>query len=331
MSDNISQSAGQYIENEIRFAVVMYGGVSLAIYINGVAQELLKMVRATNLKKIPTKSTEKIYHQLGCLFADRELLRKLENVGSVREVKKILESELDTDRPSSTKFVVDIISGTSAGGINGVFLAKALAKNQRIDELKKLWLDEGDIGKLINDKKSVADIDLGLPINTKSLLNSQRMYLKLLEAIEGMDPEIGEQNSQKAEDPLVNEVDLFITVTDYKGVSVPLRLLDRVVYERRYKHVFHFQHSVGSGKNDFDKEHNPILAFAARSTSAFPFAFEPMRISEAISIIIGLLAAVLSLMIFRVDSYAGIWQRLIFILSFGWMIWLFGESPRPVH
>jgi len=33
------------IVKEIRFAVVMYGGVSLAIYINGVAQELLRMVR----------------------------------------------------------------------------------------------------------------------------------------------------------------------------------------------------------------------------------------------------------------------------------------------
>jgi len=33
------------VEREVRFAVVMYGGVSLAIYINGVAQELLDMVR----------------------------------------------------------------------------------------------------------------------------------------------------------------------------------------------------------------------------------------------------------------------------------------------
>src|SRR5207248_188969 len=32
---------------EIRFAIVMYGGISLAIYINGVAQELLHLVRAT--------------------------------------------------------------------------------------------------------------------------------------------------------------------------------------------------------------------------------------------------------------------------------------------
>ena len=32
---------------ELRLAVVMYGGVSLAIYINGVVQELFKMIRAT--------------------------------------------------------------------------------------------------------------------------------------------------------------------------------------------------------------------------------------------------------------------------------------------
>jgi hypothetical protein len=34
-------------DQEVRFAVVMYGGSSLAIYINGVAQELLRLVRAT--------------------------------------------------------------------------------------------------------------------------------------------------------------------------------------------------------------------------------------------------------------------------------------------
>src|SRR4029079_13826103 len=32
---------------EVRLAVVMYGGVSLSIYMNGVAQELFHLVRAT--------------------------------------------------------------------------------------------------------------------------------------------------------------------------------------------------------------------------------------------------------------------------------------------
>jgi hypothetical protein len=34
-------------DREVRFAVVIYGGVSLAVYINGVVQELLRMVRST--------------------------------------------------------------------------------------------------------------------------------------------------------------------------------------------------------------------------------------------------------------------------------------------
>jgi hypothetical protein len=34
------------VAKEIRFSVVMYGGVSLAIQMNGVTQELLHMVRS---------------------------------------------------------------------------------------------------------------------------------------------------------------------------------------------------------------------------------------------------------------------------------------------
>jgi hypothetical protein len=49
-------------KQEVRFAVVMYGGVSLAIYINGVAQELLRLVRATaQTSGKPFTGTENIY------------------------------------------------------------------------------------------------------------------------------------------------------------------------------------------------------------------------------------------------------------------------------
>ena len=47
-----------------------------------------------------------------------------------------------------TRFVVDILSGTSAGGINGILLAKALANGlESIDALKDLWINEGDIAR----------------------------------------------------------------------------------------------------------------------------------------------------------------------------------------
>src|ERR1700730_9503873 len=49
-----------------------------------------------------------------------------------------------------------LLSGSSAGGINAIFLAKALANNQTMDRLRDLWITEGDISVLINDRMSLA-------------------------------------------------------------------------------------------------------------------------------------------------------------------------------
>ena len=68
---------------EVRIGLVMYGGVSLAIYMNGVANELFRAVRGRGVYKL---------------------------------FKTLTESDL----------VVDVVSGASAGGINGMFLAFAL-------------------------------------------------------------------------------------------------------------------------------------------------------------------------------------------------------------
>jgi hypothetical protein len=86
-----------------------------------------------------------------------------------------------------TKFMVDIISGTSAGGLNGIYLAKALVGDCVITEVQKLWFDEGDISKLINDKKSYHEIPVPEPKQSESLLNSRRMYYRLLKAFDAMD------------------------------------------------------------------------------------------------------------------------------------------------
>ena len=164
-------SPGANYTQEVRFAVVMYGGVSLAIYINGIAQELLRLVRATAKKdplstdtKPPT-GTETVYRKVSYLLAD--------------EANGLARSEADLNDPKAippTRFVVDILSGSSAGGINGIFLAKALANGQDMEQLKELWVQEGDINSLINDKKSI-EKPLSLQDPPTSLLNSERMYL----------------------------------------------------------------------------------------------------------------------------------------------------------
>src|SRR5256885_16907407 len=86
------------VEREVRFAVVMYGGVSLAIYINGVAQELLNMVRAT--ATAPTEDTkdqdDKKWEPLvkGKLPGAMEVYRKLGQYLGIRDKKKRRENLL---------------------------------------------------------------------------------------------------------------------------------------------------------------------------------------------------------------------------------------------
>ena len=237
------------------------------------------------------KGSERVYRKLSHLLSDDKLLdecrilaKAKQNNGSASTplMKKLDELIENDDYPVTTRFIVDILSGTSAGGINAIYLAKALANDQQIDQLKDLWINEGDIALLLNDKRSVTGLHLRNQTQPQSLLNSRRMYFKLLKSLEDMEDQ--RPSSEKFDSPYVDELDLFITATDIEGVPVPLRLSDTVVFERRHRSVFHFRYGkesvVGTDFNDFLQPFNPFLAFAARCTSSFPFAFEPMRLTD---------------------------------------------------
>lgn len=280
---------------EVRFGVVMYGGVSLAIYINGVTNELYEMACATPLPGF------KLVDEAAAGLRSRDIYRRLSwLVGSEALRAKYADAiERATDGHDAwdgsnllgaepTRLVVDVIAGTSAGGINGIFLAKALANGEQFAPLRNMWINEGDIGLLLNDAKSYSSVRPPLDDRSKepaSLLNSDRMYAKLGEAIAAMKAmQVTTAGPEYRGSPLVEEIDLYVTTTDIEGSAVPLRLFDKVVYERRYKQSYHFNYPNGvtpSGKavfNDFDASNNAFLAFAARCTSSFPFAFEPMTL-----------------------------------------------------
>lgn len=285
---NPSQPIVDY-KQEVRFAVVMYGGVSLAIYINGIAQELFRMVKSTAPQEAGAtravagsdlSSTERIYRKLSYLLANRPFREECRtNAAANRKLP-----DAPTNDAIEARFVVDILSGTSAGGINAIFLAKALANNQSIDQLKELWVNEGDIGLLINDKRSVEGLGLKNQKPPLSLLNSRRMYLKLLHALEDMERSKRSEPKTKSRFLDQAELDLFITTTDIQGLAMPIRLSDCVVFERRHRNVFHLKYrseeAADEQRNDFIGANNPFLAFAARCTSSFPFAFEPMKLSD---------------------------------------------------
>lgn len=245
------------IRKEIRFAVVLYGGVSLAVYIGGITQEMLAMVRATALED-------------GNPGARTDFVEKAPT-GSVAVYRRLAELlSRNPDQPPGTaytRFVVDVISGTSAGGLNGVFLAKALARAQTLDHLRGLWLSVGDIVGLLNTKDT-------LP---RSVLDGQHMFSELHKAFVSMEAQA--MRPDRPELSLVDDVVCFATTTDLRGLPIAIRLADKQVVEPRNKHVYQFEFSndvYRSARNDFTEGDNPSLALASRSTSAFPGAFAPL-------------------------------------------------------
>src|SRR2546430_12785095 len=84
------------VEREVRFAVVMYGGVSLAIYINGVAQELLDMVLATAPKKFEEGALTLLPARESELPGAIPVYRKLGQYLAVRDKKKRNDSLVQT-------------------------------------------------------------------------------------------------------------------------------------------------------------------------------------------------------------------------------------------
>jgi patatin-related protein len=280
---------------EVRFAIVMYGGVSLAIYMNGVAQELLRLVRATApkcevqgaLPQLPhltddqLKGSEKVYRKLGQM-----LVRGKPTLKCVESISETDDCKLADKPPISTRFMIDILSGSSAGGINAIFLAKALANDQDMNQLREMWVKEGDITLLLNDEKSDEGIELGQQTPPRSLLNSRRMYHKLLDALYGMEKGVGPQPGTPDQhiSPYADEIDLFTTATDNRGRVINLRLADGVAHERRHLNKFHFRYRSTRANeeehNDFVADNNPFLAFAARCTSAHQSSFEPMKLAD---------------------------------------------------
>jgi patatin-related protein len=243
----------------------MYGGVSLAVYINGVTRELFNMVRATAPRGDP---------MTGQFRFSRQELTGTEAV--YRDIAAALQ----------VRFVIDILSGTSAGGINALYLAKALVRDQSLDGVKRLWVREGELAKLLNDGRS---LEGGLPNDLlddppQSLLNGRRFYWQLLSALEEMDeaapPAPG---GNQVASPYGNQLDLYITATDFSGVPLPIQLADEKVDEPVYRKIFHFRYwhpAQGSCADDFQRDTNPMLAFAARCTASFPGAFVPFKLSD---------------------------------------------------
>jgi len=275
-------------EKELRFALICYGGISLAVYMHGITKEVWRLAsasRAFHEGTVPDGSGA-AYHAL---------LAAIDAKAGVR-----------------LRVFADIIAGASAGGINGIFLARALATGQSLDPLTDLWLDAADVDSLLDPDArplSAATKFWAVPIAGWAMkrrgnaidrtvgegaqdevraklsrfvrarwfeppFGGETFTNLLLDAFEAMDA--GPRGPLLVPDG--QPIDLFVSVTDFAGHAMPLSLNSPPrVTEQEHRLVMHFRHDGRGGRRIDDV---PGLTAAARATASFPGAFPPFTLRE---------------------------------------------------
>jgi patatin-related protein len=232
---------------EMRAGLVLYGGVSLAVYIYGVAYEFLRAVRGA---------------------------QGLEENAYTTVFGK-----------SRTNFVVDIISGTSAGGINGVFLAKAICNGlntKSFERIRSLWMNDADFTALLKPgRKEMA-----------ALFNEKLFEESLQRGLSDMDTDAAWAGKGKGPTPLASILDLFVISTDLNGYILSGPELGETLFwqsikAKEYRRVHHLKFRThykpndperGYPQNDFSSDKNGILLNICRATSAYPIALRPVKV-----------------------------------------------------
>jgi patatin-related protein len=247
---------------ELRLALVCYGGSSLAVYMHGVTKELHRLVKGSALLDSGDAG---------------------EGSPSERVYGRLLE-ELAEQHPEKlrTRVVVDVIAGTSAGGINGVCLAKALAHNLSLDDFRDLWFDRGDIDGLLAAPRWLPTRVLkGIWVAARALkhapLRGDLMARWIYDAFHSMDDKGSTPASLETLMPPQHKLDLFVTATDFYGYGRQVPYADpNPINDRRHRHVLGFRFGGDDGRDDFDSGGNGGLTFAARTTSCIPGVFPPV-------------------------------------------------------
>ena len=246
---------------ELRLALVCYGGVSLAVYMHGVTKELQSLIRAA--RKFDDAWPEKSENPF--------------STGTEAAYFDALRDLADRGHPFSVS--IDIIGGTSAGGINGIALSKGLAHGASQEPLKKVWIEDGDIRRLLRAPAFAGLLAQAFFAATHQVvrlssatspLRGELMARLILGALESMDKAPHEATLM----PKGGTLELFVPATDLDGfeVLVPSGAGGASQRDRHNAQVFKFCSEDGQ----FGQTFTPDLAFAARASASFPGAFAPV-------------------------------------------------------
>lgn len=249
--------------------MALNGGVSLAIWMGGCAVELDAARRAHRGPELlgPPQPGPPRRGVLRLLLGDR-------SPPECPEVPRTLYHGLCDafDR----QLVIDLMSGASAGGINGALLSCAITYDRRLhpDFLRDKWLDLGDIARLLH-RTSRPDV--------RSLMRGRYFHESLRTAFteligtpnaDGFDPAaIPATQPAGTHDDGQLAPSLDITTTDIKGTERTYAdAWGGTLVAREHRARFAFREP-----SDYTAEN---LATASRSSASFPVAFEPWAVED---------------------------------------------------
>jgi patatin-related protein len=217
---------------ELRLAIVLTGGVSLSVWMGGVCREIDLLNQASDAA-CPAPATLTQGERLA-----RTLYQRLLGLLNVR-------------------VSLDVLSGTSAGGINAAVLGLANARRRDTGSMRDLWTHAGAFDQLLRDPRRP---------DPPSLLRGDEYLLGKLTA--GIAAIAGEPVA----DPRPTHV--FITTTLLSPeISRFTDSYGTVIADADHHGLFHFTDDLLGGAAAAQLA--PPLALAARSGAAFPVAFEP--------------------------------------------------------
>lgn len=222
---------------ELRIAPVMTGGTSLAVWMGGATLELYRVTRACAEPGV-TEDGIAIY-------------------------RRLLEL-------THTRAVIDVITGTSAGGLNGTLLAAAQTFDLSIDGfagIRSTWQDTADIDDLLRSRKEP---------DPPSLLQGdayfERQIAEVLTQFAGNGPAAASTDDAPPSDT-DHDVDLVTTLTTIVPVKkTRFDAFGEAIVESDHAHHLRF---TGEQIRAGEQESITRLAIAARTSAGIPGVFEP--------------------------------------------------------
>ena len=225
---------------QVRYAVVLNGGVSLAVWMGGVTHEINR-IRLASLGWKGGQGAK----------------------GNLRPWEKILKA-------CNRTAVVDLIAGTSAGGLNGTLLAVAVARGSDLPDMKSKWATVASLhaGALVWPDPSKAD----------SVLNGPYFEDQVRSIVDSIAPK--DEKDKR-------ECTLLVTATalDSTPIRTPLQTGAEISL-RDGRRVYRFERKLGPEiadaaphiRDDFERDGvlTPVLVRAARASASFPGAFAPV-------------------------------------------------------